>query len=99
MLYEDRATGKTFRKILNSLEKASLGLTVAYVSRTGPTAEYYFAKAVSVVRAFDTSQMIVRVPRDRQIKFPNGGSVRFLSDAQFEGWARGRRDYLTQYDH
>lgn len=75
--YGDRRTGRTFRNILRSLATASEGYRVAYISHSCRNADWYMQKAVDIVRTMCSDCVEIAAVK-REIRFPNGGFVRFI---------------------
>lgn len=72
----ERCTGKTFRKILEGLLKASEGRYVVFVSGTRPHLDAARRKAEVVVSNLIQWDGVNRA--EGRITFPNGGVLRFM---------------------
>lgn len=72
---QPRASGRTFRRILTSLVKASGGNRVLYVTASDMSARVLFDKAKDISNLYSSSTL----SPEKTIFFEGGGWVKFIS--------------------
>lgn len=73
-----RASGKTFRRLLTALAKASAGDSVFYLTDKAQLCSWYYDRARDLVAAYTGMNRIAANKAHRTIEFPGGGKIRFL---------------------
>ena len=82
-----RATGKTFRRLLDSLSSASAGNCVYYIQRTTADIDNMFHHVYNILQSFQTGindPVVIQQHGQRLVKFPNGGKLIFTTEKYVE---------------
>lgn len=78
-----RRSGRTFRKLLSALEKASEGAEIVYINQDQNMCKWSFDKAMGIISSY---LMVERTPVNKglYIEFPSKGSISFMTWKAFQ---------------